>query len=116
MTQLKQYEILLPQQDNAGNSTAPQREAFELFLLNGFNGFTRGASLHGGWKNDAGQIFFDALVPYRVACVDFFPVLARAFELFPDQEALYYTCGADAFIVPRKVPIEGWPHDRGFPK
>ncbi len=108
MSTLKQYEIVLPCDDNLGRTNARALAEFEKFLLNHNNGFTRNARCQGAWKDDTGKVYLDELVPYRVACgADAWAaILTMAFALFNDQKAIYYAEIGTAHIVERDAQIK----------
>ena len=86
------YEILLPMANNAGHGMQSAHTDFHAFLIDHYGGYTKGRPASGYWRNGRGIVIHDYMVPYRVACepTAWLKIVARAFELFPDQEAIFH--------------------------
>lgn len=87
------YEILLPAQDNTGKSTLTARELWLQRALDSVGGFTDRGLVTGTWKDAATGILYpnEPMHAYHVACEDYrwLDLVARAHELFPDQQAIF---------------------------
>lgn len=107
--QLKLYEIALPVRDNGGKETAGAMLAFETIALEKVEGYTKRPAGQGAWQGSDGRIYYDDMVPYRIACeAAIWPtILDAAFRLFPDQLALYHAELGVVTITTREA------HDHG---
>lgn len=87
------YEIVLPVEDNSGNSYEGSHIAFREWLLNEIGGYTQQPNSAGGWKDESGRSYYDILTPYRVACESkqWDSVISKASQLFHDQLALMWS-------------------------
>ena len=85
------YEFLLPDRDNAGIVLREERRHWETRALARAGGFTWGGIVKGSWRDDRMQVYTEYMHSYRVACDDiaFQCLLTDAFELFPDQVAIF---------------------------
>jgi hypothetical protein len=85
------YEILLPVTDNDGADMGGAHNAFRNFLLEKVGGYTQAAPVRGAWL-DGAATYHDTLVPYRVTCSPdgWRKIVRRAFELWPDQKAIFH--------------------------
>lgn len=92
---MKLFEILLPLRDNAGNSTSKARDAFAVFVLREVGGISILSDVKGAWRDDAGKVYHDICVPYRVACDNFSIIVKEAHKLFADQKCLLWYTVAD---------------------
>lgn len=100
----KLYEIALPALDNAGKSYANAHMEYRRFLLMAFGGYTKAPTADGAWRDPAtGRIYRDKMTSYRILwpCTDMPNLIDKAFELFPDQVALFVSEIGTAEIVPR---------------
>jgi hypothetical protein len=102
------YEILLPVQDNAHKDMAAAHELFRAFLVDENGGYSMGRIQSGAWRAGNGMIMYDYMVPYRVACEpnDWRKIVARAFELWPDQETIFHARIGEATIEERPAPMD----------
>jgi hypothetical protein len=100
------YEILLPVQDNSHQDMAAAHELFRAFLVDENGGYTMGRIQTGAWCNELGVVMYDYMVPYRVACdaVAWRKIVASAFDLFPDQLAIFHAKIGEATIEERPAP------------
>lgn len=96
------YEIQLPARDNRKQDTYVARQQFERAALKAVGGFNRGPNSQGAWK-DGATVYRDTMVPYRVACTEeqFAGLLMTAFQLFPDQLAIFTADLGTAHIAER---------------
>jgi hypothetical protein len=103
---MKDHEILLPITDNDGRSMFHSLYAFENYALCMAGGFTKCSPVEGVWRNAALESVTDNLIPYRVMCspIQWNLLVKRAFELWPDQEAIFHVEFGDATIATR-API-----------
>jgi hypothetical protein len=87
------YEIVLPVEDNSGNSYEGSHIAFRSWLLDELGGYTQQPNSAGGWKDQSGKCYFDIVTPYRVACESkqWDNVIHKASELFNDQHAFMWS-------------------------
>lgn len=100
------YQFLIPTHDNAGNSHEKPRAAFEKAMLEVAGGFTELPQCRGQWKDNHGKIHKDDVIPYNVAiesmsATTIDSLVAKAFELFSDQKAIYYAHIGNAAIIDR---------------
>lgn len=101
---MRLYQFTLPCHTNAGLSYAQARKDWEAYALTYAGGFTRPQAFSDGvWKNTEGNTYKDVVIPYHVACdrIEFVTLLAHAFHLFPDQEAIFTADLGEATIHPR---------------
>ena len=101
---MKLYQILLPARDNDGAETWGVHVAWRQYVLNLVDGYTQqgvSSGLRQDWQT--GRIYTDELITYQVAttremwrlCV------AKAFELWPDQQAIIWAELGDATLEMR---------------
>jgi hypothetical protein len=65
------YEFMVPTHDNAGREFAPVHvETFDAWLGKKYGGFTKLAPATGFWTDNAGQVYRESVIPYRVATDD----------------------------------------------
>ena len=97
------YEILLPVEDNSGATLGGAHRRFVMFLLDTAGGYTVGNERMGAWRDPRGCLVLDRVRPYQVTCEDaaWRKIVARAFELFPDQLAIFHAKIGDATIEDR---------------
>ena len=105
------YEILLPVTNNDGERMHLAHGRLQDFLLETIGGYTECPNVEGAWRNDTGLVMYDKSVPYRVTChsEDWRKIVARAFELWPDQQAIFHTKLGEATIEERpllSVPMD----------
>lgn len=88
---MKLFELQLPHYTNAGLTTVDAMREFEQWCYAETAGFSRRASVTGCWASGARR-YQELMTPYHFACdaADFEAILAKAFELFPDQLAIYF--------------------------
>lgn len=98
---MRYYEIQLPARDNAGKLTKRALANFERVALKTAGGFNRSPAVEGAWQGS--KVFRDMMVPYRLACTEaqFGLLLLSAFDLFPDQEAIFTADLGQANIAER---------------
>lgn len=100
------FEIALPTFKNDGGSYAIAHAKYRAWLLQQFSGYTMLPAANGAWRDPAsGRVYRDRMIVYRVLwpCTDEPDLLSRAFELFPDQIALYVSKIGTAEIVPHPI-------------
>lgn len=92
-TDMKLYEIVLPVEDNSGNSYEGSHIAFRTWLIDEIGGYTQQPNSAGGWKDNTGRCHYDIVTPYRVACETekWDSVISKASQLFSDQLALMWS-------------------------
>lgn len=103
---MKLYQIVLPHNRNDGeHDYTKELRAFEDYVLDVAGGITRGADCYGYWHNPAGIVMADRSVPYQIAATPtaFSSMVAKAFELFDDQAAIFYAELGDAHILLRSA-------------
>ena len=103
---MKLFEILLPLHNNSGISMHLAHVQFQAYALHIAGGFTKCGVVEGAWRNDAGIKMVDYLLPYRVMCSpeQWAQIVARAFALFPDQEAICHSHIGECTIEPHSRP------------
>lgn len=84
------YEIALPARDNAGKDVSGAHRAWQARALWLAHGYTEKLPARGVWQ-DGGTTYVDEMIAYQVACDAAVKdkLLAAAFELFPDQLAIF---------------------------
>lgn len=84
------YRFTLPTHTNAGLSYELARKGFSREALTVAGGFTEQPIAQGVWEGDA-RTYRETVVSYDVATNEegSAKLLAAAFRLFPDQEALF---------------------------
>lgn len=97
------YGIKLPLQDNAGRSTAFDIHDFASFVLDTVGGYTDAGEQCGVWRDDSGEVYRDTVHAFEVACnpEQWASIVAKAFECFPDQLAIYTANLGEAAIINR---------------
>ena len=98
------YEILLPVEDNSGFDLREPHRRFAVFLLETAGGYTVDTERTGAWRDPKGNVILDRVRPYRVAgpnSLQWRMIVERAFELFPDQEAIFHAKIGEATIEDR---------------
>lgn len=97
------YEILLPARTNSGVITTEARMKWEHEALYIAGGYTRLIAADGVWRGER-ETHCDVMIPYHVACnsAQWNALVAKAFELFPDQEAIFTARIGDAEIIGRE--------------
>lgn len=95
------YKIVLPQSHNDGNDAIRAHLAFQDFLLATVGGFTRGRLSYGVWQSEVDGVFTENVIPYEIACEDdkWSQIVAKASELFADQQAIFTAVIGSASIV-----------------
>ena len=85
------YEFLLPDRDNAGIVLREERRHWEAHALARAGGFTWSGVVQGSWRDDQMYVQTESMHRYSVACdrIAFQCLLTDAFELFPDQVAIF---------------------------
>lgn len=97
------YEIRLPLKDNSGKACRAAHRAYQVFLLDTFEGYSA-TSYNGAWRDDSGKLYLDRSIGYQVASGDPHTpttLLYRAGRLFPDQLAFFWARLGEAHIVAR---------------
>lgn len=104
------YEIALPNVRNADTKGFPRSYALERGLweqeaLNAAGGYTCLGNRFGVWRDDDGHVYREGMHWYQIACdkATIAWLLDHAFELFPDQKAIYVVQVGVATIVPRVI-------------
>ncbi len=88
---MREARLILPERDNDGNSLTGVHEALQDRLCDAFGGFTLTYG-KGGWKNDAGLLFREAVYIYDVAVKDAgagLRQIAQDLRVAARQEAVY---------------------------
>jgi hypothetical protein len=88
----KLYEITLPIYDNSGKQTETAHNLFKKVILETVGGYST-SSGYGTWRDETGHIYEDKNIVYRIACEYHIferEILPKAFELFPDQLAIFH--------------------------
>lgn len=102
---LKYYEIVLPLFRN-DHYTAFTKEhaAFQKHVIAECGGITEGQRAYGSWTDEKGNVVKDDVIPYRFACgtEQANSILAKAFELFSDQKAIFIANIGSANILSRE--------------
>jgi hypothetical protein len=100
---MRLFTLKLPRVGNDGRDYASALVAFEAETIAQAGGCTIGNTQQGSWAGPDGTIYRDRVVPFEIACdaATFGKLTAKAFDLFPDQLALFAACGADAMILDR---------------
>lgn len=105
---MKLHRITLPRYDNSGQCTLPAMAQFEAALLELVGGYTALPIAAGAWKDwTTGKVYHDRVRSYEYAMDnDALPaaILAKAFELFPDQLAIFTCVIGTAEINDRPAP------------
>lgn len=89
---MRYFEIALPTVTNDGKEYSDALQRWEGCALAIAGGFTRRPDGDGHWRDpDTGRVFVDRMRSYRVACdaKEFARLLGIAFDLFPDQLAIF---------------------------
>lgn len=105
---LKLFEIQLPQRDNAGRYCTLALQAFEQYALTIAGGFSRCPPVEGAWQElGMAKVYSDTMIPYRIASTDrgFKQIREHAFQLFPDQIAIFTAELGTAEITYRDKPV-----------
>ena len=106
---MKYFEIILPLADNKGRLVPQRHKLFQDYALTNAGGLTIVGGEHAGlWSDErTGRIYRDALAIYRVATTDeiFAQIVAEAFRLFSDQEAIFHAEIGTATIASRPPAI-----------
>jgi len=119
MTKTPLWEIALPARTNEGADYSAAHRTFNTITLQIVGGATQRPTGIGVWK-DAGKVYMDEMVPYRVACSEeqFAALVDHAFRLFPDQVAIFTSRIGEAEIITRQEfnarIVRAWIH--GGPK
>lgn len=102
---MKLYEFFLPVNDNSGAATGLARAQFQEDVLQECGGFSMGAHKRGAWADNTGKVFYDEIAPITIACepIQRDWLLRRAFELFPDQKAIFVAEIGEATIYEREI-------------
>lgn len=102
------YEIALPTYPNPAShvsgSHISSREEWLGHALNLAGGYTELGIRTGAWRSDDGRIYKEPMHWYQLACTAecMSSLVDIAFELFPDQEAIFYAVVGRAVIMPRR--------------
>lgn len=89
---MKSFLLALPLADNSGKGTDAAHATFQKIALGIAGGYTKRPSGEGAWQDPAdGRVYYDRMVPYIFACErqTFDQIVRLAFDLFPDQVALF---------------------------
>jgi hypothetical protein len=98
------HSITLPTTDNDGRSTESALRAWQSIAVALAGGYTRGSPETGAWLGSDNRLYSDISVTYRVACdheTIWRKLVAKAFELFPDQLAICHAVIGTAEIENR---------------
>lgn len=104
---MRSYLLALPLTDNAGKDTNAAHATFQKIALSVAGGYTKRPSGEGAWQDpETGRVYYDRMVPYVFACErGTFDVVKRvAFDLFPDQLALFWQELGEVTIENRPAP------------
>lgn len=96
------YELALPVRDNRGRPFDLQHDIFRADMLGAAGGYTELPVARGVWRGDDGCTYRSEMRAYRIACehpLTFAQLIARAFDLFDDQVALFYAEIGTATII-----------------
>jgi len=100
---MREARIILPVNDNDGESLAKVHEALQETLCEYFGGYTRTDGV-GGWKNNTGEIVRDRIAIYNVAIDDAglcggsrLLIIAAGLLQAANQDAIYYR-GPDGIV------------------
>jgi len=98
------YQINLPIVDNKSRSAIATHIEWRAQVLFAIGGYTRLSDVTGIWINDAGKRFSDISASYQIACdaETWRELIALAFKLFPDQEAIFHARIGTATIEERE--------------
>lgn len=86
------YQFVLPDRSNDGlTDYSEARKAWEQAALANAGGFTYQGKVIGGWRDDRGREYVESSHSYQVAAegAAVNELAAIAFEVFPDQKALF---------------------------
>lgn len=99
------YEIALPERDNSCGQLAEAHWLWRKAALDLAGGYTERPTGYGFWRDNGGMVFEDRMVSYRVACEPdvWAKLVAKAFDLFPDQVAIFHAQLGTATIEYRKT-------------
>jgi hypothetical protein len=99
---MKLWQFTLPNYANDGASYATARAEWERKARERAGGLTHIGMTVGQWV-DAGKLYYEPMQTYQVAASSDIAdeLLADAFELFPDQQALFRAEIGTASIVER---------------
>ena len=84
------YEIQLPMLDNRERDMTAARNKWQRAALAIAGGFSMLPQIRGTWQG-AERAYEEVMQPYHIACsaAEFGRLVETAFELFPDQEAIF---------------------------
>lgn len=96
------YMIALPLANNSGLSYRRSLQLWEAHALDLGGGYTKRPNGEGVW-NGPDRLYFEPMACYHVACdpAQWQRLLAIAFELFPDQHAIFHAHLGTATITDR---------------
>ncbi len=99
------YEIFVPHATNDGARLyVAERREFERRILDIAGGYTEMGPRRGVWRDpNGGRIYSEPMYAYRVMCdnATMGALLGDAFELFPDQVAIFISQLGHAEVVAR---------------
>ena len=91
---LGMYQITLPIRDNEGHDVMGQHVKFRQFVLNLIGGYTQLPQCQGIWDDpETRKYHTDDNLAYQIACVSdrvWDQIVAKAFDLFPDQISILH--------------------------
>jgi hypothetical protein len=99
------YQFTLPVYTNNRDSYEKAHAFFQEYVLKTVGGYTDHGQVDGYWKNAEGREFRDRNRIYTVATTPAIQdnLIAKAFDLFPDQEAIYSAQIGEATITMRQT-------------
>jgi len=112
---MQQFEITIPQLDNAGQSAISAHERYRAHLLAYFGGYTF-EPVTGAWQDKTGRVYRDASWRYMIAVrqrrprtnigegleythPDYVEALTAARLLFPDRLAFYWAWAGECEVT-----------------
>ena len=105
---MKLYQLTLPVLDNQGHSMVSAIDALDAYTLEVVGGCSRSGGISGLWRDQHNdKVYADQLVAWHIATAEtvFRLVLAKAFELWPDQLAIFWAQIGTATIEHRQAKV-----------
>jgi hypothetical protein len=98
-----EWKILLPVNDNEGNSLAAERDGILGLIVKSYGGYTLGPVCEGAWVNDEGDIVIDEMQPVYVSMAaedeNHFVLRLEVMRKTLKQDALYAVRGGASLIM-----------------
>jgi hypothetical protein len=103
------YQIALPSVQFNGLPDASQRRQWTTKALNDAGGLTYLGAREGAWISDDGELFEETMHWYEVACGrnQWDALVAYAFQLFPNEQAIYTARVGECEIITRPTVSGG---------